>query len=29
MGVFNPGLLIDFDCDNFTEDIIVVAGTGF
>jgi hypothetical protein len=29
MGVFNPGLLIDFDCDNFTDDIIVVGGSGF
>jgi hypothetical protein len=30
MGVFNPGLLIDFDCDNFGDpDITVVSGTGF
>ncbi len=30
MGVFNPGLLIDFDCANFgNPDITIVAGTGF
>ncbi|WP_342432069.1 hypothetical protein [Neobacillus sp. FSL H8-0543] len=30
MGVFNPGLLIDFDCENFGDpDITVTSGTGF
>lgn len=29
MGVFNPGLLIDFDCENFEADITVGSGIGF
>jgi hypothetical protein len=30
MGVFNPGLLIDFDCENFGDpNITVDSNTGF
>ncbi|GHH99577.1 hypothetical protein [Neobacillus kokaensis] len=29
MGVFQPGLLIDFDCENFTVDQTINSNTGF